>query len=180
MASALFISESYLKTFTPLSSNIDVAVLWPQVKVFQDTHIQDILGSQLYITLQDNVANNTTSTDEDNLLNLCRQALAWGSIWENLPWIATQIRNKGLMQNNSENSQSADLETLKYLRNEAKDRYEFYSQRIRNYLCYNGHLFPDYVSQTDPDILPSSKENYTCDLYFDESFDIDFYRRYLS
>ncbi len=184
MAIALFISEQFLRDYTPISSNVDVDFIWPHIKAFQDTNIQLPLGSKLYNTLQTKIAASTAlNSYETALLDLCRMALAWGTLSQMIPFLAIQIRNKGVMENNSENSASADLEKIKYIRHEAQNMYEFYTQRVLDYLCDNGNQFPDYINPDNP-IAPSNGPAYDSDLWLggqsNDDFDaLAFWRKYI-
>lgn len=185
MAIATFVSESFLRAYTPVSSNVDIDFIWPHITAFQDLHIQDILGSKLYTTLQTKIAASTAlNSYEQSLLELCRMALVWGTVQQMLPFLAIQIRNKGVMENNSENSTNTSLENLKYLRHEAQKLFEFYGQRIVDYLCLNGNQFPDYTNPDNP-IFPNPNTTFKCDLYLGPSnggddFDaMEFYRKYI-
>jgi hypothetical protein len=161
---ALFISEQYLRDFTPLAANLDIALIFPYCKSVQDTHIQDILGTSLYNTLQTKVINNNPSADEIVLLDLCRQALAWLTVAKALPYIAIQIRNIGVQSSTTDNGSSAELEKLKYVRHEADTTAQFYQKRLTDYLCFNGNLYPDYVHFDATKMMPRMTTPYDCDL----------------
>ena len=185
MALATFVSETFLRAYTPVSSNVDIDFIWPHIVVFQDLHIQNILGSKLYNSLQVKISTSASLTSyEQDLLELVRMALVWGTVQQMLPFLAIQIRNKGVMENNSENSQNTSLENLKYIRHEAQKMYEFYQQRVLDYLCDNGNHIPDYANPDNP-IFPDPKTTYTCDLYLgpangESYFDFEaFYRKYI-
>lgn len=182
---AVFCSESFLRAYTPISSNVDIDFIWPHLLSFQNLHIQDILGSKLYNTLQTKVYNATAlNSYEQALLELCRMALVWGTVQQMLPFLAIQIRNKGVMENNAENATNTSLENLKYLRHEAQKLFEFYGQRIVDYLCDNGNQFPDYTNPDNP-IFPNPNSTYDSDLYLGpsnggEEWDaIKFWRKYI-
>ncbi len=170
MATALFITENYLKTITAISSNVDIKDLVPHVEQAQDMFIQDALGSRLYVTLQTAIVNSNLNSDQENLLNLVRPCLAYYAMHTALPFINFKVRNTGVVKQSGENIQNADLSEIKYLRNEIKDTAEYYLQRINTYLCNYGNLHPTYTSPDGKGILPSHN-NYTCDLFLDDLHD---------
>lgn len=184
MARALFVSETYLRTYTPIASNVDVDFIFPHVSVFQDTNIQLILGSKLYNGLQDRIIAGTLTPDDQELLDLCRQALAWGATAQLIPFLAVQIRNKGVVENTSDNTASADIDKVRWLQSSARDVYEFYAQRIKDYLCDNGARFAEYTSPEYP-IGPSAGSPYSTDLYLGPEMDsreaerLDFWKRWI-
>lgn len=193
MVTALFIDEKYLKEFTPLAANLDMAMIFPHVAAFQDSFIQDILGSSLYDTLQARViANNPSTTPlggEAGLLDLCRSALAWGTVAKMLPFISIQIRNQGTIQTTTDNGTVASLEQIKYLKNECQSQYEFYAKRLTDFLLFHGSIFPDYVQFDPTRLIPRMRAPYDSGLYLGPSqdggpFDTkeslhDFWRRYI-
>ena len=48
----LFISEETIKNSTTINGNVDVEMLLPYIKVAQDIHVQQVLGTDLYDKLQ--------------------------------------------------------------------------------------------------------------------------------
>lgn len=170
MATALFISETYLKTITAISSNVDVKDLIPFVEQSQDIHIQDAIGSRLYTTLQTAISSNTLNSDQTELLNLIRPCLAYYAMHSALPFINFKIRNVGVVKQNGENTTNADLAEIKFLRNEVKDTAEYYLQRINTYLCNYGNRHPTYTSPDGKGIMPSAND-YSCDLYLDDTYE---------
>jgi hypothetical protein len=183
MALALFVSETYLKDFTPITSNVDIAMIWPHIKVYQDLHIQPILGSKLYEGLQARIIANTLTANDTALLDLCRQALVWGTLDQLIPFLAIQVRNKGVGSNTGENFESADLDKLKWLQGQAHSIFKFYAQRIQDYLCENGSLFSEYTNPDNP-MVPDPTLTFDCGIYLGpsskEDFDaLEFWKRYI-
>lgn len=182
--SALFINEEFIKDFSPIASNVDVAFVWPFVHTAQDTHIQLILGKALYGGLQDRIVNDTLTAFDIELLSLLRQALLWKVVDQYIPWSWVQLRNKGVGQNSGENFQPVGVDDIRYLREEARSMYDFYAQRINEYLCENGDEFDEYESEEKP---TARKAMYDSDLYLGPSnncgcggTDCSCYRRFLS
>ena len=60
----LFITEQLFKERTGASNAIDGKQLRPMIKVAQDIHIQPVLGSTLYLRLQDGIDDNDLNNDE--------------------------------------------------------------------------------------------------------------------
>ena len=54
----LFITEQTFKERTGASNNIDGKQIFPMIKVAGDMYIQPILGSTLYLRLQNGIINN--------------------------------------------------------------------------------------------------------------------------
>lgn len=164
MASILFIGEQYLKDKTVLSNNIDIELITPNIEYSQDSHIQPILGSKFYNSLQLSYSAQTLNSYETELVALIKPALAYRSAEASLPFINLQIRNKGINKMNSENAVQADLSDMKYLRETLQSRAEFYENRIQDYLLKNGNEFADYINPDSP-IAPDNRSAFSCDLY---------------
>jgi hypothetical protein len=43
-----FISQSYLKTQTPITQNVDVTDIWNNVRISSDFNLEPVLGSYFY------------------------------------------------------------------------------------------------------------------------------------
>ena len=162
-----FITETEIKEKSPISNNVDIKLISDSVEYAQDAYIQDILGTNLYVDIQTKFSASTLSTIEQQLVDLIKPALIYRSIEQALPFMQSQIVNKGIVLKNSENSIQADLTHMKYLREELRGRTQFLSERIIKFLCNNKSSFPLYEDNND-DINPTSKNGYyDCDLYLD-------------
>ena len=170
MATILFISENYIKQNTTFSDNVDVKLLLSNVAPAQDFYIQDILGTNLYLDLQTKYSGQTLSNIEEQLVDIIKLALVYRAAEMSLPFMNLQVRNKGIVQLNSENAVQSDISGMKYLRHELKDRSEFYEERIIKFLENNKTSFPLYEDDTNTDIHPASKNPYDSDLYLDEYY----------
>ena len=186
----LFISEEFLKQNTALSENLDPKLVYSFVQETQDMYIQDVLGSKLYNHLKASLSASTITTDETNLLLLIRPALANYTVYIAMPFLSLKLKNKGIVKPNTENSETASLSEIKYLREEYKNRGEFYVKRIQDYLCKNGSLFPDYTNPDNP-MWPNQNQGYDCPLFLDNlnenpndisgysDGDLKFFRKYV-
>lgn len=165
MALILFTSEDYIKTYTPISELVDWSDIEPTVHLTQDSFIQDVLGSNFYTYLQIAYSGQSLNTNEIELMNKIKPALAYRVAEQTLPFINYQIKNKGVVSQTGDYMAAVDLETFRYLRGELKNKAEFYTKRLSNYLCTNAQLFPEYVSDNADDMKPN-KSGYDCGLAF--------------
>lgn len=185
MTEALFIDDEYLKVYSPLGKSIDVDEVFPFVQNAQNVYIQDVLGTPLYNDLVNKVATGVTfSTIEWELVDLCSRALVYWTVYSALPSLYIKIRNAGVVKQQSENTQNADLSELKYLREEQKNLAEFYNTRIVNFLCDKSTQFPLY-NAVSKDMYPSVKQ-YDSDMYIEDGIsdltyeELRFLKKYLS
>lgn len=167
MATTLFISEEYIKTKTPITNNIDVKFIIPQIEFAQDTYIQNILGSKFYDSLQIAYSAQTLDVNQTYLVGLIKPALAYRAAEQAIPFIHIQIRNSGTVKLNADNqTQQSTMEEMKYVRQILVERAEFYEKQITNYLINNPILFADYIIPDYKRIAPTKETPTTCDLYF--------------
>jgi hypothetical protein len=165
MALALFVSESYIKAYTPIGSLVEWVEIEPTANLAQDAYIQDVLGSNFYTYLQLAYSAQTMNADEIVLMNYIKPALAHRVAEQVAPFVNYQFKNKGIMSQSGDYSQSVDLDTMKYVRQELANRAGFYITRLSNYLCENAALYPQYQTNNSTDMTP--KDNgYDCGLAF--------------
>ncbi len=161
-----FISETYIKENTPLSQNIDVKDILPHIQPAQDLHIQDILGSNFYNYLWTAYSGQTLTANEETLVTKIKPALAYRAAEMALPFIQYQVKNKGIQTQFGDNSVGVGMSELSYLRNELKNRAEFYSVRVVEYLKENSSLFSGYTTNNTTDIDPDKSSPYNCGIVF--------------
>ena len=102
MANAFFISETYLKDNSPLNRNIDMDELYPFAKTAEEIYIQEAIGTALYDDLIAKIIANTLSANEIELCKKIRSALVWWTVYDAIPFMATKIRNIGIVEQNGE------------------------------------------------------------------------------
>jgi len=171
ITNSLFLSERYLKDNTAFNNAIEVSELLPHILTSQDIYIQPVLGSKFYNKLKSQVeleytTPGTLTADQIELLKLIRPALAHYTYYRALPFVYAKTRSKGVMKGETETAKSVELDEMKYLRDDALNTAEFYTQRIQDYLCENGSKFPEYTNSDNP-ISPNHTQSYSCDLHLD-------------
>jgi hypothetical protein len=162
MSRILFISTATLKSQTPVQDNVDDNLLNPYINNAQETHIQMILGTNLYDKIKALIQTNTIGQPQNSnyktlLDDYIVPALIQWAFYESLPFISLKITNKSILRPNADNATEADLTDLKYLRSTVQDLAQFYSQRISNYLKQYSYNFPEYFTNSGLDkIVPNS------------------------
>ncbi len=168
---AYFISETYLKDNSPLSGNIDIALIYPHAKTAEDIYIQDAVGTSLYEDLITKInldADLSSYPNEQTLAKKLRDVLLWYTVYDALPFIATKIRNIGLVEQSGENLTNTEKGNEWALRKICKDKGDFYLKRVQAYLCSYGSLFSAYNCGTNDQIVPNvSTPSVGLDIAFD-------------
>lgn len=142
-----------------MDGNVDTDKFIQFIKLAQEIHIQNYLGTQMYDGLTaalvagiDLPANARWKT----LLNdYVVPMLIWFSQVDYIPFASYQIRNGGMYKHRSENSESVSKEEVDYLVEKARTNAEWYSRRFIDYMSFNETLFPEYTSNSNDDLYPS-------------------------
>ena len=162
----LLISETKLKAFTNINKNVDMDVLKAEVQIAQDIDLQTILGTLFYQHLLDQVSatGNTFNADEKTLVDdYVQPYLIQTAYFNAIPQIMYRTMNNGITSGTMENASAVDIETMKYLRSIQKQRADFYSQRLLDYLLMGRgqNLFPQYnTASTIDGMIPDRTQKY--------------------
>jgi hypothetical protein len=162
MAEALFITRDDIVKFTALNGNVDTDKFIQFVKIAQDIHIQNYLGTKLFQKLQADIVAGTLAGNYLSLVTTYVKPMLihWGMV-EYLPFAAYTIANKGVYKHSSENAENVDKNEVDYLLEKERNIAQHYTQRFIDYMSFNNNLFPEYRSNKNNDIFPDSMNNYT-------------------
>jgi hypothetical protein len=160
MATALFIKSVDLKRNSIIDGNVDEDKFMSFIKIAQEFHIQNYLGTKLYQRLQAGIIADDLTADEITLLDdYIQDALIHFAIAEYLPFAAFQVKNGGVFRHNSENSSPVDKSEIDYLASKERSFAEYYIKRLVDYLCEYNSLYPLYTSNEKNDIRPDKTLN---------------------
>lgn len=149
------IGQTYIRQNSPITANVQDKDLFPHIIAAQELYTQKLLGSEFYNVILDSYSAQTLSGSYATLVSeYIKPQVLWRTLDFALPWIATNLRGKGLVQNTDDNAIVATPSDMRYLRNEARDRAEFQENLLWKYLCKNRELFPEFVQQTNPLVEP--------------------------
>jgi hypothetical protein len=162
----LLVSELWLKTYTPLTINIDPTDIMPFIYSSQQMWTQDTLGTNFLDHILNAYSAQTLTSDEIVLVDKLKPAIAYRAAETLIPFLQYRLSNKGPQAQFSDNSSSVGLEELRYLRAELRSKAEFFEERVKKYLCANGSLFPQYINNNTTDMLPESSTTYDSDIAF--------------
>jgi hypothetical protein len=160
MATALFISRTDLVKNTIIDGNVDTDKFIQFVKIAQEIHIQNYLGSKLYDRISADITAGTLAGDYLSLVTTYIQPmLIHYAIVDYLPFAAYQIKNGGVFKHNSENSETVSKSEIDFLVSKQRDFAEYYTRRFIDYICFNSTLFPEYLNNQDSDVDPDRNTN---------------------
>lgn len=158
MSKALFVTRHDISVFTAANGNIDNDKILPFLNQAQDIHIQNYLGTDLYVKIQ-----NDITADPQTLVNpylalvndyIKPMLLHWAMV-EYLPYAGVNIANGGIYTKNPENSTALTKEHVDSLVERSRTTAQFYTNRFIDFMTNNAAtLFPEYYSNTQSDIYP--------------------------
>ena len=156
MATTLFITPTDLKQNTILNGNVDTDMFIQFIKIAQQMHVQNYLGTQLYNTITTKI-NTTTLTGDylDLVVDYIQPMLIHFAMVDYLPFANYQIRNGGVFKHRTENSESTTKEELDLLVQKHRTFADFYSKRFVDYMgIYAQSLFPEYWTNANDNMFP--------------------------
>jgi hypothetical protein len=153
MAEALLITRTDLVKYTAANGNIDTDKFVQFIKIAQDIHIQNYLGTKLLDRLKSNIVSNTLSGNYLSLLETyVKPMLIHWAMVEYLPFAAYTIANKGVYKHGSENSESVDKNEVDFLVQKERSIAEHYTERFNAYIRNFNSLFPEYNQNSNGDM----------------------------
>jgi len=158
MATVLFINRQDLLRNSIIDGNVDTDKYVQFIKLSQEIHIQNYLGTQMYDALSAAIPtiDDPANARWKSLLNdYVVPMLIWFSQVDYIPFASYQIRNGGVSKHVSENSESVSKEEIDYLVEKARTNAEWYSRRFIDYMSFNQTTYPEYTNNINDDIDPS-------------------------
>ena len=151
-----FITETYLKTNTPITANVDVTDVTPYIKTQADLRVQPILGSVFYNYLLAEYNAQTLNPEEETLVGFIQPVVAWRSAEDAIFGLTYQLKNKGLQTQFGDNSGSVSRAEVAFGMEHYAQKASFFEQRLIRYLLANKNLFPVFISHEnrDTDLRP--------------------------
>ena len=160
MATALFISRTDLVKNSILDGNVDTDKFIQFIKISQEIHIQNYLGSKLYDKIYADIIAGTLAGDYLALVtDYLQPMLIHYAMMDYLPFAAYQIKNGGVFKHSSENSETVSKDEIDFLTKKQRDFAEYYTRRFIDYICFNSNKFPEYNNNTETDIYPDKDTN---------------------
>lgn len=155
MAEVLLITRADLVKYTAINGNVDTDKFIQFIKLAQDIHIQNYLGTDLLEKIKTDVENETIANPYLDLLeDYVKPMLIYFAFSEYLPWSAYTIANKGVYKHTSENATNVEKVEIDYLVEKSRQMANYYTKRFVDYICYNSSDFPEYTSNANEDVNP--------------------------
>lgn len=168
---AQFISTEYIFKWTVIPNNVDTDLVTKFIRQAQDMNIQQVLGHDLYFKLMNDYATSGTTTGKylELMQNYIMPAQAEWTVYHSLPFIWARISNKSLVKKESDNSTPTELHEMQFIREQARNNAEYYTQRITEFIMNNQNSFPEYWTTTGCDRIRPKRNNYSSGFYTGKS-----------
>ena len=154
---ALFITRTDLVRNSILDGNVDTDKFIHFIKIAQEIHVRNYLGTDLYNKISADIIADTLSGDYLTLVTTYVQPmLIHFAMVDYLPFAAYQVKNGGIFKHTSENATSVDKKEVDYLVAKEREIADYYTRRFVDYMSFNQNLFPEYRSNSNDDIFPDS------------------------
>ena len=161
MAQALFVTREDIVKFTAMNGNVDTDKFIQFVKIAQDIHIQNYLGSKLFNKINDAIVAGTLASPYTTLLsNYIKPMVIHFAMVEYLPFAAYTIANKGVFKHNSENSTNVEKSEVDYLVEKERSIAEHYTRRFIDYMSFYQSSYPEYNTNSNADMYPDKKADF--------------------
>jgi len=161
MAQVLFVSPADVIKRTGINGNVDRDQMIQFIKIAQDIHIQNILGTRLFEKLKSDISAGSIPSNYQSLLDdYIQDMVVHYAAIEILPYIHYKVANGGIYTKGAENSTSVTKEDLDYLVQKERDIAEHYARRFVDYMSFNNALFPEYNQNNNEDMYPSKNQNF--------------------
>lgn len=162
MATPLFIKRSDIVKNTALSGSVDPDKFLQFVKLAQEIHIRNFLGTDLYDKISSDIIGSSLTGDYLSLVNdYIQPMLIHYAMAEYLPFASYSISNGGVFKHNSENASQPTKEEVDVLITKERDYAEYYTNRFIDYMSFNASSkFPEYYSNNNEDIYPDKDNHY--------------------
>jgi hypothetical protein len=162
MAQALFINRKDIVKFTSMNGNVDTDSFIQYVKIAQDIHVQNYIGTDLYNKIQTDIIDSSLEGDYLTLVtDYIKPMLIHWAMVEYLPFAAYTVSNKGVYKHSSENSENVSKDEVDFLIEKERNTAQYYTERFISYMTFNASTkFPEYYTNSNEDIYPDKDANF--------------------
>lgn len=167
MANVLLISETKLKSFSSIHQNVDSALLANNIKIAQDLHLQNLIGTRFITELYDQVRTGTlTQVNKELIDEWIAPYLIHAAVFEATPDILFRMMNKSVVVGDTEQGKAITIKEMAYMRDIYQSRFNFYAQRLQDQLRNRPNLYPLYFAYSSTDGMPPRRETYMAGIHF--------------
>lgn len=162
MAQALLVSRKDIVKFTSMNGNVDTDKFIQYIKIAQDIHIQNYLGSKLLEKIEGHIIAGNLANPYLALVNdYVKPMLIHWAMVEYLPYAAYTISNKGIYKGASENAANVDKTEVDFLIEKERNVAQYYTERFIEYMSFNAAAdFNEYYTNNNEDVYPDKDASF--------------------
>ena len=165
MATAIFIKRSDLVKNTILNGNVDTDKFIGFIRIAQEMHIQNYLGTKLYDKISTDILGTGGASLTGDYLTLVNDyiqpMLIHYAMIDYLPFAAYELKNGGLFKHRSENSETPSKDEIDFLVQRHRHFADFYTERFLQYMSFNApSKFPEYYTNNNENMYPDKSNNF--------------------
>lgn len=155
-----YISVEDLQEQTSISQNVDSTFLVPYIRSSEAMYVSPVLGTALDTELKSAITGNTLTGHNYTLVQYyIKPFAAWSTYLSAIPFMAFKGTNKGILRQQSDNSQIPTVEELNYLKQSVKDMQSHFKDNLIDYLEANASLYPNYRTNECNNVNNKSNSN---------------------
>lgn len=162
----LFVTPEDIKRNTIINGNLDVNEFVQFIKIAQQIHIQNYIGTKLYDKYSEIIDNGDIEEPEyasykELLTEYIQPMLINYSMVDYVPFAGVTIKNGGIFKHRSETADIPTSEEVDALTQKYRTFAEFYSRRFIDYMgIYASQNFPEYYTNANADMFPDTTANF--------------------
>jgi hypothetical protein len=160
-----FVTENFIKTRTPISNNVDVSDIAPNIRTAAIEYIRPILGKNFFDDLVEKYNLQTLSANEEELVEIIQMIVAYRATDLTIPFVTFRLANKGIVKLNENIDDKEVLNIVNYIRNEIKKFAHIKENELKKFLDLNKENYPLYIDKINKEIV--APENPETDMGFD-------------
>lgn len=158
------ISSRLFRLHSPITDNTGLTEFVPYLSIAQELYIAPVLGQLLTAELKEQIASNSLTTKNSDLLIKIAPALSFYAVYQGLPFHWASIVNKGVTVRESENSRGVDVKDIAQLRRWIRDDADIFISLLVDYLCTNRADYPQW--KPSDECLCNNQTRFDSGFYF--------------
>jgi hypothetical protein len=167
----LFVSTATIKKYGVIENNVDYKLIAQTIIMVQDLQLQQILGSDLYNEIADQInASTLTGLNQTLLDDYIRDFIINATIADGAIIFNYRFSNKGIVTQNSDNQQPVSQRELELIEQKWGRMAEFYGKRLSGYLMEFNTSYPLWMSgNNNAQDIQSRELGYNTGIYLGRS-----------
>jgi hypothetical protein len=149
----LLISMKFIKANSVIDNNVEDKLIQSTVWYCQKQYVEKLLGTELYNAIITEVTDNAgviqTALYETLIDEYVADMLLKYVMFEVQIPLTYKMRNKSTGKNTDPNQQPVDFVEHRYLKDDYKDKAEYFADRAYRYLCANSEDYPLWSDCSD-------------------------------